>query len=101
MLGFTFPSKFDRGSYIISIAKTASKKIIALISSMKFCFSYEVAVYLNKSTARLSREYCCHVWAGASSCYLELVDKLQKRSFTCYPIVKMWPAQFISKVLLY
>ena len=24
-------------------------------------------------------EYCCHVWAGASSCYLELSDKLQKR----------------------
>ena len=24
-------------------------------------------------------EYCCHIWAGASSCYLELLDKLQKR----------------------
>ena len=24
-------------------------------------------------------EYCCHVWAGAPSCYLELLDKLQKR----------------------
>ena len=24
-------------------------------------------------------EYCCHVWAGAPSCYLELVDNLQKR----------------------
>ena len=24
-------------------------------------------------------EYCCHVWAGASSCYLELLGKLQKR----------------------
>ena len=23
--------------------------------------------------------YCCHVWAGAPSCYLELLDKLQKR----------------------
>ena len=23
-------------------------------------------------------EYCCYVWAGAPSCYLELVDKLQK-----------------------
>ena len=22
---------------------------------------------------------CCHVWAGAPSCYLELLDKLQKR----------------------
>ena len=24
-------------------------------------------------------EYCCHVWAGAPSWYLELLDKLQKR----------------------
>ena len=24
-------------------------------------------------------EYCCHFWAGAASCYLEFVDKLQKR----------------------
>ena len=24
-------------------------------------------------------EYCCHVWAGAPSCYLELLSKLQKR----------------------
>ena len=24
-------------------------------------------------------EYCCNIWAGARSCYLELLDKLQKR----------------------
>ena len=36
MLGLTFSSKLDWGSYIISIAKTASKKIGALIRSMKF-----------------------------------------------------------------
>ena len=23
-------------------------------------------------------EYCCHVWAGDPSCYLDLLDKLQK-----------------------
>ena len=39
MLGLTFSSKLDWGSYIISIAKTASKKIGALIRSMKFFFS--------------------------------------------------------------
>ena len=26
-------------------------------------------------------EYRCHVWAGAHSCYLELLDKLQKRIY--------------------
>ena len=36
MLGLTFSSKLDWGSYIISIAKTASKKIGALIRSMNF-----------------------------------------------------------------
>ena len=36
MLGLTFSSKLDWGSYIISIAKTSSKKIGALIRSMKF-----------------------------------------------------------------
>ena len=49
MLGLTFSSKLDWGSYIISIAKTASKKIRALICSMKFV-SPEVALYLYKST---------------------------------------------------
>ena len=41
--------------------------------------SPEVALYLYKSTIRPCMEYCCHVWAGAPSCYLELLDKLQKR----------------------
>ena len=78
MLGLTFSSKLDRGSYILSIAKTASKKIGALIRSMKF-LSPEVALYLYKSTICPCMEYCCHVWAGAPICYLDLLDKLQKR----------------------
>ena len=77
MLGLTFSSKLDCGSYIVSIAKTASKKIGALIRSMKF-LSPEVALYLHKSAIKPCMEYC-HVWAGAPSCYLELLDKLQKR----------------------
>ena len=78
MLGLTFSSKLDWGSYIVSIAKTASKKIGALVRAMRF-LSPEVALYLYKSTIRPCMEYCCHVWAGAPSCYLELLDKLQKR----------------------
>ena len=45
MLGLTFSSKLDWGSYIISIVKTASKKIGALIHSMKF-LSSKIALYL-------------------------------------------------------
>ena len=78
MLGLTFSSKLDWSSYIISIAKTVSKKIGALIRSMKF-LSPEVALCLNKSIIQPCMEYCCHVWAGAPSCYLELLDKLQKQ----------------------
>ena len=88
MLGFIVSSKLDWGFYIIYIAKTASKEIGALIHSikeigalihsMKF-LSCEVALYLYKSTIHPCMEYCCHVWASAPSCYLELLDKLQKR----------------------
>ena len=56
MLGLTFCSKLDWGSYIISIAKTASEKIGALIRSTKF-LSPEVALYLYKSTIRPCMEY--------------------------------------------
>ena len=78
ILGLTFSSKLDWGFYTISIAKTASKKIRALICSMKF-LSPEVALYLHKSAIWPCMEYCCHIWAGAPTCYLELLDKLQKR----------------------
>ena len=60
MLGLTFSSKLHWGSYIISVAKTASKKIGALIRSVKF-HSPEVALYLCKSTIRPCMEYCCLV----------------------------------------
>ena len=49
MLGLIFFSKSDWGSCIISIAKSASKKIGTLIYSMKF-LSPEVAIYLYKNT---------------------------------------------------
>ena len=78
VLGLTLSSKLDRGSYIISIAKTASTKIGALIHFMKF-LSPEVALYLYKSTIRPYMEYCCHFWAGTPIYYLELLHKLQKR----------------------
>lgn len=44
----------------------------------------EVALYLYKYTTWSSIEYCCHVWAGAPSCYLDILDKLQKQF--CGPV---------------
>ena len=78
MLGLTFSSILDWACYIISIAKTASKKIGALTCSMKF-LSPEVVLYLYKSIINPCMEYCCHVWAGTPRNYLELLDKLQKK----------------------
>ena len=60
MLGLSFSAKLDWCSYIVSIAKTVSKKIGALFLSMKF-LSPEVALYLYKSTIRPCIKYCFHV----------------------------------------
>ena len=80
LLGLPFYSKLDWDSYIITFTKTAVKKIGALIRSMKF-LSPEGALYLNKFTIQPWMEYRCDAWAGARSCYLELLDKLQKQIF--------------------
>ena len=69
MLGLTLSFRLGWGSYIISTAKTASKKIGALTRSMKF-LSPEIVLYLYKSTIQPCMKYCCHDWTGAPSCYL-------------------------------
>ena len=48
MLGLTFFSKLGCSSYIISIAKTASKQIRALIHSMKFLFLRLFCISINQ-----------------------------------------------------
>ena len=65
MLGLTFSFKLDWGSYIVSIAKTASKKIGAMIRFMKF-HSPEVALYL------LNLPYG-HVWNSVVMPWLVLL----------------------------
>ena len=76
MLGLTLSSKLDWDSYIISIAKTASKKIGALICSIKF-LSPAVALYLYKSTIGNG----CNVWNVWNTVVMSglvLQDNLQK-----------------------
>ena len=88
MLGLTFFSKLDWSSYIFSVSKTASKKIGALIRSMK------VSLYLYKSTKGSCMKYCCNVWAGAPSCHLELLDNLKKainRTVALYVLLLLNP----------
>ena len=78
MLGLTFFSKLDWRSYIIPIAKFSSKKFGVLIHSMK-SFSPVASLRLYKSTIQPCMELCCHVWAGAPSCFLEFLNTLQNR----------------------
>ena len=47
---------------------------------MKF-LSPEVVLDLYKSTIWFYIKYGYHAWAGASNCYLDMLDKLQKRVF--------------------
>ena len=74
-----------------------------LLSKRKFTYLLEVALYLYKSTIHPCIKYCFHVWTGAPSCYLELLDKLQKQYagllvlhllllLNPWLIVEMWPA---------
>ena len=74
MLELTFSCNLDWSSYIISIAKTASKKIGAL----PWFVAPEVALYLYKSAIWSCVEHC-HVCEVAPSCYLQLSDKLHKQ----------------------
>ena len=71
---------FDNNSqklFLAKILKNSNRQILliigALIRSMKF-ISPEIALYLYESTTRPWMDYCCYVWAGAPSCYLELLD---------------------------
>ena len=78
MLGLYFACKLDWGSYIIFIAKAASKKIEALICSMKY-LSFEVTVHLYKCTLWSCLEYCCHVLSSAPSWYLKCQIDYKKK----------------------
>ena len=69
------------GALTVSLLlKTVSKKIEALICSMKF-LSPKVTLYLYNSTIGPCIECCCNIWTGASSCYLEMLDKQRKRIY--------------------
>ena len=64
--------------YREDIAKAAGKKVGSLYRVSKLLTS-DIILYLYKATIRPCMEYCCHVWAGASSTSLSLLDKVQKR----------------------
>ena len=80
MLELSFSSKLDWGSYMISIAKTISKKNWSLGSFYQVLFSWGCSMQGHGSFHRWPcMKNCCHVWGSAPSCYLKTLDKRQKR----------------------
>ena len=71
MLGLIFSYGIDWGSYNISVAKLPPRKLEPSF--------YEVSFSWRSSVFWPCMEYCCHVWAGVPSCWVELLDKLHKR----------------------
>ena len=78
LLGLTLTSDLSWNSYISSIGKSGARKVGSLYRSMKY-LTPEAALYLYKSTIRPCMECCCHLWAGAPACHLDLLDRVQKR----------------------
>ena len=102
MLGLTFSSRLDLGSYNISVAKNDSNKIGALIRSMKF-LSPQVPLYLYKSTICPCMEYCCYVWlvppvarTSYKNGYAALLALHLLLLWNSWLIIEMWLAYVFS-----
>ena len=76
ILGVSFSSKLNWGSDIVSTVKTAFSFFLKFLSSDVYFNSVKLLYpYIKPSCI----EYCHCMWAGCSSCYLNIWDKLQKR----------------------
>ena len=98
MLKLSFFCNLYQGLQIVSIiGKIASKKIGDLIRFIK-SLSLEVVLYLCKSIIRHCLKYCCHVWDGALTRCLDMLDKLQKRlNTTVFPILAVSPQLLVHR----
>ena len=77
------------GAVTLSLLLKLALKELEKLFLWSLFLSLEVALYLYKSVIQPCIEYRCHVWDGAPSYYLELLNKLQKQitqdrwSFIC------------------
>ena len=89
MLGLTFSSKLDWGSYIISVAKTAFRKTGAFFYS-------EVALYLYKSSIQPCMEYLAMsglvLLVAAWNCWISYIQKRICRTVgpSLLPLLNSW-----------
>ena len=77
LLGITFSNDFKRTSYIEYIAKAATRKVGSLYRAKNFLTPITI-LHLYKATIRPCMEYCCHLWSGAPSTLLRMLDEIQK-----------------------
>ena len=82
MVVLSFFSEMDWGTYIVSITKTACKKL-GDYSFYDISF-LKVGLFLYKSTIQLCMEQCFHVWACIPNYHLDMFDKLQKQIFRTF-----------------
>ena len=81
ILRVSFSSKLDWGFYILSIVKTAFKKLKPLFFLWRFFLLTLLFISIKLLYTYIKwtcMEYRYFVWAGCSSCYLDIWDKLQK-----------------------
>ena len=71
MVGLSFSSKLAWDSYIISIRKLPPRKLGPWFILWRFF----LLKLLYEATIEPCMEHCCDVWAGAPSCYSELLQK--------------------------
>ena len=90
ILGLFLCSKFARGPYIVSFAKTLSNEIGALIRSMKF-LSFEVARFLYKLYKSAIRFYSCHVQADPLSCHLNMCQINFRNGYVVLLVLHLLP----------
>ena len=82
-LVLSFSSKLDWGSYIVSLPKTASRKIGTQSSSMKF-LSIDIVPCWYRYAKQSRIEYCCHIWVDAPSCSMSTVFFLAQLDFVLF-----------------
>ena len=79
LLGLSISESLDWKQHISSISRAAACKLGFLFRARKY-FTPSHLLILYKSQVRPLLEYCSHVWGGAPSCYLSVLDRLQSKA---------------------
>nr|CAI5829969.1 unnamed protein product [Callosobruchus analis] len=79
LLGINISGNMSWHDHVVSIAKTASRKLGVLFRCRKL-YTPEQLLLLYRAQIRPSLEYCSHVWSCAPKHSLKLLDSIQNRA---------------------